>query len=137
MPFKNTEDRKAHGRKYYQTHKARINARTKLWVAANPDKHRASCNNWKKAHPERVLELARMDASNYRARKRNAFIESIDHTLVFERDGGTCQICYEPIGTSKWHIDHIHPLVAGGEHSYANVQLSHASCNQRKWARVP
>ena len=136
MPFKNPEDLKAWGKRYYSTHKEESRARGKRWVNNNPDKHREICDRWKDNNANHVREMGRKYASDYRARKRNAFVESVDHLTVFERDGGICQICHEPIGKEKWHVDHVAPLVAGGEHSYANVQLSHASCNLRKWAKV-
>jgi 5-methylcytosine-specific restriction endonuclease McrA len=34
------------------------------------------------------------------------------------------------------HLDHIVPLARGGEHSYANTQPAHPTCNRRKGAKV-
>lgn len=69
-----------------------------------------------------------------RAKKKAAWIESVDPIVVYERDCGICHICGEGIGEERWEIDHKIPLSRGGPHSYANVGLAHASCNRKKWA---
>ena len=63
---------------------------------------------------------------------------SID--LVYERDGGVCQICGLPVplhcdrndGWSRT-MDHIAPVMTGGSHSYGNCQLAHRICNSIKY----
>jgi len=89
---------------------------------------------WRKRNRDRHRQTKRKNESSRRARKRQAFIEVIDHTRVFERDKGVCGICKGPV-SEDYHIDHIVPLARGGEHSYANVQLAHPICNQRKGCR--
>lgn len=63
-------------------------------------------------------------------------------TALFERDNWTCQLCGDAVNPSLKYpdpmaatIDHIVPLVDGGEHSYANTQLAHALCNSLKGDR--
>jgi 5-methylcytosine-specific restriction endonuclease McrA len=69
-----------------------------------------------------------------KARKLTApVIEAIDRAIVYERDKGICGICRKPVD-SDWHLDHIIPLSRSGEHSYANVQVSHSRCNLSKGA---
>jgi hypothetical protein len=67
-----------------------------------------------------------------RARKRNQFVENVYRSKVFKRDAGICGICHEAVDPLDWHLDHVRPLARGGEHSYANTQVSHPVCNQRK-----
>lgn len=74
----------------------------------------------------------RRDYLRYRARKREAFVERVIPGVVFERDAGICGICGEMVDPARFHIDHIVPLVRGGEHSYANVQVAHPHCNHVK-----
>lgn len=46
-------------------------------------------------------------------------------------------ICKDHVAASdNWQVDHIIPLSKGGEHSYRNVQLAHAFCNQSKGSKV-
>lgn len=62
--------------------------------------------------------------------------ESFDRMEIFHRDGGICKICGEPANPFMFHIDHIIPIAAGGEHTRDNVQTSHPSCNMSKGAKV-
>lgn len=62
---------------------------------------------------------------------------------VFERDGWACQLCGEAIDRDAAvpdplaaTLDHIVPLVLGGDHSYANVQAAHFGCNSAKGGRL-
>ena len=78
-----------------------------------------------------------------RARLRDAFVESFDRREIFERDGWICQLCTAPIDRElRWphpmsaSLDHIIPIARDGEHSRANSQASHLTCNVRKGARV-
>ena len=74
-----------------------------------------------------------------RARLRAAFVESFDRLEIFERDGWTCGICHQAIDPDVKHpdpmsasLDHIVPIARGGEHSRANAQAAHLTCNVRK-----
>ena len=78
---------------------------------------------------------ARAYASAYRARKRNQFVEHVDPEVIWERDKGICGICGDPI-EGRFDVDHIVPLARGGEHSYANTQAAHPTCNYRKRDRL-
>lgn len=76
-----------------------------------------------------------------RARKREAFIEEVWRTKVYERDNWTCRICNKPVDREAQvpehfapTLDHILPLALGGDHSYANIQTAHFICNSRKGA---
>lgn len=90
--------------------------------------------------PIRNVIRLRTKASAYKARKRNAKIESVDPIKVFERDKWKCKCCgvkTKPVdrGTFKPRapeLDHIVPLSVGGEHSYRNTQLLCRTCNIKK-----
>lgn len=56
---------------------------------------------------------------------------------VIERDGGICQLCGGEVGDCDLHIDHIIPVVRGGQNELANLQVTHGSCNLSKGARMP
>lgn len=64
------------------------------------------------------------------------FVENVSRGFVIKRDKYKCQICFTHVFETDSHhhpqypnIDHIIPLSKGGEHSYANVQLTCRSCN--------
>lgn len=92
---------------------------------ANREQTRQRAREYGKSHPEVVW---RSDA-NRRARERNAFVETVDRTRIYERDRGKCGICGKAVKREEASVDHIVPLSKGGEHSYANTRLSHIRCN--------
>jgi 5-methylcytosine-specific restriction endonuclease McrA len=164
MPYANPEEKRANDRRYYLAHreerkayikawqaenKERVDGYKKAWLDAHPDYKRqwylanrevflAQCKAYRdrrrEEEPERMREIGRITESRRRARKMKAFVEDVNHQDVWERDGGICQICGEPADVADWHLDHIVPLVRGGEHSYANTQVAHPLCNWRKAA---
>lgn len=58
-------------------------------------------------------------------------MEHVDPRVLWQRDEGVCGICAQPI-EGGFDVDHIIPLVAGGEHSYANTRIAHPTCNRAK-----
>lgn len=93
------------------------------------------CRRASKTHRERK----RRDKDNRAMRKRGAFVEQVQRTKVYERDGWVCQLCRKPVRRDKVvphplapTLDHIVPLAGGGAHAYANVQLAHFMCNSAK-----
>ena len=80
-----------------------------------------------------------VSSRNRLTKKRTNFVERVFRSKVFRRDHWICQLCGDPT-SSKWTpndpwaptLDHIIPIAAGGEHSYANTQCAHAICNSRK-----
>lgn len=77
-----------------------------------------------------------------RARKVAAFVEDVDPTTLFERDGWRCHICgkkcrqdVDGLHPQAPTIDHVIPLSKGGEHSYKNTACAHRRCNVSKGAR--
>jgi 5-methylcytosine-specific restriction enzyme A len=52
---------------------------------------------------------------------------------LWERDGGVCHICREPVNAlSLATRDHIVPLSAGGCTCSGNIALAHRGCNTRR-----
>lgn len=98
---------------------------------------------WIRDNPERAYHLRRMALLRYRARLAGAFIENVDHVIIYERDGGRCHICGDLIPLDvdyreplAYQVDHVVPIVRGGEHSYKNTAASHRKCNRRKGKRL-
>lgn len=86
---------------------------------------------------ERRQEKDRLAAKRRRAAERGGrFIENVHPLVLLERADGVCGICGEDVDPFDFHVDHIHPLVRGGEHSYMNTQIAHPLCNLRKGDRA-
>jgi 5-methylcytosine-specific restriction endonuclease McrA len=69
--------------------------------------------------------------------------ESIVPGEVFERDGWICGLCDESVDPALKYpdlmsasLDHVVPVSLHGDHSMANVQCAHLSCNLSKNNRV-
>lgn len=91
-------------------------------------------------------ENAKVLGANYRARQRNAFMESVSFKKVFERDKGVCHICKKKTSieyidnkqpSNYATLDHVIPLNKGGLHCYVNVKIACKSCNSSKADRIP
>ena len=154
--LENREKKKAQARAWYEANRERAIETRKAYAEANPEViaraqqryHEAHPGlaaartaAWKAANPERFREnVRRNDAKNKSRRKARVmagWVEPVNRNEVFRRWKGRCGICGELVDPDSFATDHIRPLSAGGEHSYANVQLAHAICNQRKGKTWP
>lgn len=88
------------------------------------------------------LRDGRIHTLRRRALLANRYVEDVDPSTVYERDGFRCGICCGAIDIDIPHpdpmspsVDHVVPLSRGGEHSYANCQASHLGCNCSKGDR--
>lgn len=126
----------AYHREYQRKNRARRTEAARRLREANPDYQRQNVARWRERNRERHLAQARIYASARRARLRDQFVEHVDAFVVYERDRGICALCDLPVSRDGFHVDHDIPLSRGGEHSYANVQLAHPSCNSRKKDRL-
>ncbi len=88
---------------------------------------------WKQANPHKLREYTRRRA----AVKRHATVGIVDYDAIWLASDGLCGICREAIRVyDEIHFDHVVPLSRGGAHSTENIQVSHASCNMKKGAKV-
>jgi 5-methylcytosine-specific restriction endonuclease McrA len=56
---------------------------------------------------------------------------------IYNRDGGLCGYCGEPVPISKFYVDHIVPIAKGGDNNPKNLVTSCNSCNISKGGRTP
>lgn len=100
----------------------------------NPEKRRARFLAWHAANPN----AARSHHANRRARlKANGGQLSAgiaDRLFALQR--GQCACCGAPLG-DDFHLDHIVPIVLGGENEDRNMQLLTQRCNNQKHAKHP
>lgn len=99
-------------------------------------RRRAEQGHWRLRYPEAAaLSDARRRMLIDQAVKGEPFAPKNVH----ERDQWTCGLCRQPVdpGLAWPHpmsasVDRIVPLSQGGDHTLANVQCAHLSCNSRK-----
>lgn len=112
------------------------------WHAANAQERARLLADWKAANPWHA------SAYSYTKRRRAyglpaEIAELVDPNIVYERDGGLCQICAEPVDRTlpfphpqSLTLDHIVPVSdLASQHTYENTQLSHWDCNRRRQTR--
>ncbi len=132
----NREARYQKSRAYIKARPAQEAAYGKRWRSKNKEKVAATAAAWKEANPDRARAQYRKAAAVRRARERGAFVESVSPLVVLDRDAEICHICGWMVDPDDWHMDHVIPLALGGEHSYANVAVSHPRCNMVKGAKI-
>jgi len=49
--------------------------------------------------------------------------------MVYERDGGVCQVCLLPVGR-RWDAGHLVDRCVGGDNTLSNLCLMCARCNR-------
>lgn len=93
----------------------------RAYRAANRDKVREHYRNYLKRNPGR----------DHRVREYRIMAVN----LIFERDGGICGVCGNPVERFQASIDHITQVAAGGSHESSNLRLTHLRCNltRPKW----
>lgn len=85
---------------------------------------------------------------HYRDRARRygvSYDSSVTRRAVLDRAGWRCHLCLERIPDRPWTagdeeygtIDHIVPMVSGGDHVWGNVHAAHMICNARRGADAP
>lgn len=136
-----------HARNTYARNAEEYATKKREWRAANPEASKRSnhknywshvevrrekMRNYAREHPEQFLEYS----SQRRAMKRGATIERVYRRIVFDRDHGVCGLCGNFVDPERWALDHVMPLIRGGEHCYDNVIVSHPLCNLKKGSKT-
>ena len=99
-------------------------------------------NAAKTCSPACAQQRVLVNALDRGARQRNAFVEPVIPTAIFERDRWRCHICRRKLSlNTRWPhrraatLDHLVPLSLGGKHERANVKTACLSCNSSKGNR--
>ncbi len=74
---------------------------------------------------------------NYIPLKHKKSIVKFSRTNVFARDEYQCQYCGQDSSKGNLTLDHIVPIVQGGDKTWENIVTSCRGCNQRKGGRTP
>jgi 5-methylcytosine-specific restriction endonuclease McrA len=110
-------------RRYAERHPGRRAAQAREAGRLRRERHPRAGAEWQVVY--------RQCGIRWRASERAAWVEPVVPLVVYELADGICWICGEDVPPSRYEIDHVIPLAAGGEHSYENVRLAHTACNRR------
>ncbi len=125
MSLRHREAKRLRQRVYRATHLEQSRAAFRAWARANREHRRRRNARYQREHPDLVREWS----ASRRSRAKAAFVERVDWSAIYERDGGMCGICGKPVDRTAMSLDHIVPLACGGTHEPRNVQTAHLRCN--------
>lgn len=127
------ERERERSRRYREENLEKVREADRRYARENSESRSQKAVDWQRANPERVA----IRSAKRRARKNAGIVEEVVPLVVLELDDGVCGICHEDVDPTDFHVDHVVPLSAGGDHCYANVQVAHPDCNLRKSASLP
>lgn len=133
------ECKKSRAKQWRLENKERHRAYSRQWLKDNPEKAYQTSKRWRLANPEIVnksrkkwneanRELVRLKTLQRRARQK-----AVKHYKVTPKDiqrilSHPCLYC----GKKATQVDHVMPLIKGGNHSIGNLAPACASCNASK-----
>lgn len=119
---------------YRATRREEAKARTRAWLAANPER----AAEWRKQYRAANKDKINAHIRNRRAVKRAApgRHTAADVRTIGARQKWCCAWCGVPC-KARYHVDHIVPLVKGGTNGPENICIACPDCNLRKQARHP
>lgn len=121
----------------------RQKARERYQVTA--EQQRQASREWRANNPEKLAIQNR----STRARRKNVLSERYTKDEVLAKWGTNCHLCGNAIdldaprynGTLGWenglHLDHVIPLINGGDDTLDNVKPAHGLCNLKKGKMKP
>ena len=117
---------RATARARYAGDPAKGQAAARAWYQSNRDRKAETQRAWREANPDKVRQY---DADR-RARQMNATTGPVDFEAA-RKARADCYLCGSALG-SDIHVDHVVPLVRGGDHTMGNLLPTHPDCNWRK-----
>lgn len=118
----------AYLRDYYAKNRDSILAQNRQRRAENLKQHRAAELERYHTNPRRKQQLLEAGVRR-KSRVRGLPTEKIDRLQIYERDGGKCHICGGTVSRTKFHLDHLIPVVHGGGYVRENLRVAHPACN--------
>lgn len=129
---RNLEAARARELAYARAHIEQKRENARRWYYAS-EENRAKAIAREAAKYERDPEYKRDRAHQTRARRAGSpVVEFVRRREVYERDEGICHVCGGAVAWEDYDMDHVVPLSTSGEHSYANVKVSHSACNRAR-----
>ena len=119
-------------KKRYEENRERILKEAKEYRESHRESKALADKRWKENNPEK----RRRYKQNRKASKKYGGILSPNICQkLFKLQKGLCTVCRSKL--TKYHIDHIMPLVNGGLNTDDNVQLLCPPCNLTKGSKHP
>jgi 5-methylcytosine-specific restriction endonuclease McrA len=125
----NPERKQATMRAWWDANRERQYEINKAWRDANPERNRNMIEGWHRRNPTKMAE--------YRARRvaweQSGYISERDWRRLCRRYGDRCAYCRAALPLT---MDHVVPLVRGGQHAIGNILPACLPCNCSKQDRL-
>jgi len=103
----------------------------------NPEGERETQKRYKLKNLGMVRIWSSRAQQRREAREKEVFVEDVDLKVLYERAGGICVICEQPVDYEDATIEHFIPVSKGGLHAYSNCSIAHGWCNTLKRDNLP
>jgi hypothetical protein len=117
--------------RWEKLHPEEARAKKRAWYAENAEKERKRAADWKRRNPDN----SRIHSQNRRVRKGEGKLSRDLAAKLRILQQNKCAACKNVL--TKYHLDHVVPLAAGGIHEDSNMQLLCPFCNHSKKDRDP
>ncbi len=123
---------KNYSREHYSENTDILKAKSARWRKENPELFKIQGKRYRENNKDKI----HTKNAKRRALLKGAKVENIDRGKIYIREKGICGICGLFVPLDEMTLDHIIPLIKGGEHSIKNVQIAHLICNSAKGDKI-
>jgi 5-methylcytosine-specific restriction endonuclease McrA len=122
----------------------------KEWGESHRKERAEAASRYAKRHPDRVAAYRDTHKAEHTARQNKRRAREIGTMVAGTEEQMRqiyraarsakrvrCYLCGKFIQAGQRHVDHVVPLSKGGAHAPHNLAIAHASCNERKAAKMP
>lgn len=116
----------------------RESAKRYYWL--NPEKFIQRQKDNRKKNPELYRLRSRVSSLKIRCKRVRptvAVLQRVYEDNIKKNGTLTCYLCKSPISFGDDAIDHIIPIVRGGDNSLDNLSVTHRRCNSKKQCKTP
>jgi 5-methylcytosine-specific restriction endonuclease McrA len=126
----------ARKKRYRERHKEKIRLEKQAYYKKTREAYQKRHKSWCEQNRERRKITISICVAKRRAKMAGTYITMAQVKELLKRHKGKCYWCGKRYG-SDYHLDHVHPLSKGGEHSIENLCVACPDCNRRKCAKTP
>lgn len=123
---------KERNRRYYAQNRVAGQKKRRAYYASHKSEHKARMERWHLENPGANRTYGQNRRTRIAGKKLSKDIAS--KLLVLQK--WKCACCGKKLG-KNYHLDHIFPIVLGGENVDANIQLLRGECNLKKHMKHP
>lgn len=135
---------RASAHQWRMIHKEYVKAYSKQDYHARKDCYRERRQRWYTANAEHMRQYRKATSEQRHAYnlKRKSMLRGASGTFTpqdiqkqLRNQHGRCYYCHQKV--TKYHVDHVIPVIHGGSNDPSNLVISCPTCNLRKGSKLP